>query len=75
MSLEKQYNSLLALLTDEEKGIAPSYDEFNNNKVLVDKSASGGENYEYTYQNMTIEIQISGSYGKQTSRTLVCDIY
>lgn len=75
MSLEEQYNSLLALLTDEEKGIAPSYDEFNNNKVLVDKLASGGEKYEYTYQNMTIEFHISGSYGKQTSHTLVCDIY
>ena len=75
MSLEEQYNSILALLTDEEKAIAPSYDEFNNNKVLVNKSSSGGENYEYTNQNMTIKIEISGSYGKQTSRTLVYDIY
>lgn len=75
MTLEEQYNAILSVLTDEEKRIAPSYDEFNNNKILINKSSSGGENYEYTNQNMTIKIEISGSYGKQTSRTVVCDIY
>ena len=75
MTLQEQYAAILAVLTEEEKELAPDFDVLESNKVLVETKVSGAQIYEYSTPKIKIKIEISGSYGKQTSRTVVCDIY
>ena len=74
MSLEEQFKAILYMMTDKEKQTAPSYEELNANRRLVEKKPSGGEIYEYNCNSMIFKIEISASNGEHTSRTLVCDI-